>query len=128
VRRDRYRRLPTSAPATTESTGPIADKVLASRGVAALVPLALITFLSNYGVRIFPTASLGNILLIVLWGYAAARHRLLDIDIFVMRTAATLLVSVVVVAPIAGALIWVGHAPLGVSGSLVVATLLLSAI
>lgn len=90
-------------------------------------PLGLVNFLPNYGVSIFPPGSIGNIVLVCIVVYAAIRHHLMDIDVFVMRAAATLLASVAVVLPVAGAVIWVQRLPIGVSSSLVIGCLLLAA-
>ena len=96
--------------------------------VAVFFPLGLVNFLANYGVPVFPTSSIGNILMIAILAYAAVRHRLMDIDRFVMRTAATLLASVALVMPVAGAVIWARDLPVGGSSSLVFGCLLLAAL
>ncbi len=97
-------------------------------GVAIFLPLGCVNLLANYGIPMIPTGSIGNILLIALWTYAAVRHRLMDIDVFIMRAAATLLASIVVVLPFAAAVIWVRDLPIGGSGLLVAGCLLLSAL
>ena len=97
-------------------------------GVAVFAPLGFVNFLVNYGMPIYPTGSLGNILLVAVLTYAAVRHRLMDIDVFIMRVAATLLASVVAVLPVAGAVIWVHRLPLGGSSVLVIGCLLLAAL
>jgi transcriptional regulator with GAF, ATPase, and Fis domain len=97
-------------------------------GVALCFPLGLVNVLSNFGLNVFRTGGLGNVLFVCVIGYAAVRHRLMDIDLFVMRMAATLLASMAVVLPVAGAVIWAWNLPLGLSGSLVVGSLLLAAL
>ena len=95
---------------------------------AVAFPLSLVNFLANYGLQIPLPSSVANILMIGILAYAAVRYRLMDIDRFIMRAAATLLASAAVVLPIAGAVIWVHHLPVGVSGALVIGCLLLAAI
>lgn len=97
-------------------------------GVATFLPLSGVNLFANYGVPVIPTGSLGNILLVALWTYAAVRHRLMDIDVFIMRAAAALLASVVLVLPFAAAVIWLRDLPVGGSGVLVGGSLLLSAL
>ncbi len=97
-------------------------------GAAVVFPLSLVNFLANYGLQIIPPSSAANITAIGILAYAAVRHRLMDIDVFIMRAAATLLASTAVVLPIAGTVIWVHHLPVGVSGALVIGCLLLPAI
>ena len=60
--------------------------------------------------------------------YAAVRHRVMDIDVFIMHAAATVLAGVLLVLPVAAALIWMHHLPAGPSGSLVTGCLLLAAL
>ena len=95
---------------------------------AVAFPLSLVNFLANYGMQIILPSSVANITMIGILTYAAVRHRLMDIDVFIMRAAATLLASAAVVLPIAGVVIWVHHLPVGVSGVLVIGCLLLAAI
>jgi transcriptional regulator with GAF, ATPase, and Fis domain len=95
-------------------------------GVAIFVPLSCVNLLANYGVPVVPTGSIANILLVALWTYAAVRHRLMDIDIFIMRAAATLLASAVIVLPFAAAVIWAHDLPIGGSSLLVAGCLLLA--
>jgi transcriptional regulator with GAF, ATPase, and Fis domain len=97
-------------------------------GVAVFFPTVLVNFLANYGVPVFPVGSIGNILMVGIFTYAAVRHRLMDIDLFIMRAAATLMASVVVVLPIAGAAIWGQRLPAGGSSALVIGCLLLAAL
>ena len=97
-------------------------------GVATFLPLSAVNLLANYGVPVIPTGSLGNILLVALWTYAAVRHRLMDMDVFIMRIAAALLASVVLVLPFAAAVIWLRELPVAGSGVLVGGSLLLSAL
>src|SRR5439155_19792151 len=82
-------------------------------GIAVFGPLGMVNFLGNYGVPVFPTGGIGNVLLVAVWTYAAVRHRLMDIDVFVMRAAATLLASVGVAFPVAAGVIWMQHLPVG---------------
>lgn len=91
-------------------------------------PLGATNLLTNYGFPIFPMGALGTMLAIGIVAYAAVRHRLMDIDVFIMRLATTLLASAAVVLPIAGVVIWAHHLPVGVSGALVIGCLLLPAI
>jgi len=95
--------------------------------VVVFVPLALTNFLVNYGLPIVPPGSLGNIGFVCLLAYAAVRHRLMDIDVFIMRTAATLLASIAVALPLAMAVIWGYHLPFGASSVLVIGAMLLAA-
>jgi len=95
---------------------------------AGAFPTGITNILANYGVPIIPLGSLGSVYIVALVTYASVRHRLMDIDFFVMRTAATLLASVVVVLPVASAAIWVRDLPFGVSGFLVTGCLLLAAL
>ncbi len=95
---------------------------------AAAFPLSLTNIAANYRLPVLPLGSLGNIALVGVLTYAAVRHRVMDIDIFIMRAAATLLASVALVLPIAGAVIWLHHLPAGVSGLLVAGCLLLAAL
>jgi transcriptional regulator with GAF, ATPase, and Fis domain len=97
-------------------------------GLTILAPLGFVNFLANYGVPIVPTGSIGNILLVALWTYAAVRHRLMDIDVFIMRVAAALLASIVVVVPFAAVVIWVHDLPIGGSSLLVIGCLFLAAL
>jgi transcriptional regulator with GAF, ATPase, and Fis domain len=97
-------------------------------GLLVFLPFGILNYLANYGFAVFPTGSLGNIVLAALWVYAAVRHRLMDIDVFIMRVCATILTSVAVVLPVAGGIIWVQDLPIGDSGILVVVCLVLSAI
>ncbi|MFI5398732.1 MAG: sigma 54-interacting transcriptional regulator [Candidatus Binatia bacterium] len=97
-------------------------------GIAVFFPTVLINFLANYGLSVFPTGSIGNIVMVGILAYAAVRHRLMDIDLFIMRAAATLLASVAVVLPIAGAAIWAEHLPAGGSSALVIGCLVLAAL
>jgi len=46
--------------------------------------------------------------------YAIVRHRLLDIDVFIMRTAAVFVAGAAVVLPVAGAVMWLQHLPVGI--------------
>jgi len=94
-------------------------------GVMVSFPLGLVNFLANYGVPVFPTGSLGNIFLVGVVAYAAVRHRLMDIDVLVMRAAATFLASVAVMLPVTAALVWVRQSSIGVAGFLVAGGLLL---
>jgi transcriptional regulator with GAF, ATPase, and Fis domain len=95
---------------------------------AAAFLLGLTNFAANYGLPIPPLGSLGNIALVCILTYAAVRHRVMDIDVFIVRSAATVLAGVVLVLPIAGTVIWAHHLPAGVSGSLVTGCLLLAAL
>jgi transcriptional regulator with GAF, ATPase, and Fis domain len=95
-------------------------------GVAIFVPISCVNFLANYGVSMVPIGSLGNIFLVALWTYAAVRHRLMDIDVFIMRAAAALLAGMLVVLPVAAAVIWAHQLPIGGSGLLVVGCMLLA--
>jgi hypothetical protein len=52
----------------------------------------------------------------------------MDIDVVIMRAAATVLAGVLLVLPIAAAVIWTHHLPAGPSGSLVAGCLLLAAL
>jgi transcriptional regulator with GAF, ATPase, and Fis domain len=85
-------------------------------------------FLANYGVAVVPTGSAGNIFIVALWTYAAVRHRLMDIDAFIMRAAAALVAGMLVVLPVAAAVIWVHQLPVGGSTLLVVGCLLLATV
>ena len=96
-------------------------------GNSVAFPLALTNLLASY-LPVFPLGSIGTMFAVGAVGYAAVRHQLMDIDAFVMRTAATLLASVAVVVPLAAAVIWAQHLPVGVSSSLVLGCLLLSAL
>jgi transcriptional regulator with GAF, ATPase, and Fis domain len=96
-------------------------------GLRVFAPLGCGNFLVNYGVHMLPTGSLGNILLVALLAYAAVRHRLMDIDVFLMRAAATFVASVIIVLPAAGVWIWLQNLPFGLSGAVVVGSLLLAA-
>ncbi|MFQ5668187.1 MAG: sigma 54-interacting transcriptional regulator [Candidatus Binatia bacterium] len=96
-------------------------------GAAAAVPLGFTNFFTNYDVPIFPLGSLGNILMVGVIAYAAVRHHLMDIDRFIIRAGATVLASVAIVLPLAGAVIWMRHLPLAPAGSLVAGCLLLAA-
>ena len=95
---------------------------------AAAFPLGFTHIGANYRLPMLPLGSLGNILVVGILTYAAVRHRVMDIDLFIMRAAATLLASVAVVLPIAGMLIWMHQLPAGTSGLLVGGCLLLAAL
>ncbi len=94
--------------------------------VAVFFPLGLLNFLSNYGVSVVPPSGLGNIAMVAIMAYAAVRHRVMDIDRFIMRAAATLVASAAVVLPIAGTVIWAQELPVGLSSALVSGCLLLA--
>jgi transcriptional regulator with GAF, ATPase, and Fis domain len=94
----------------------------------AAFPLGITNIAANCGLPTLPLGSLGNIALVVVLAYAAVRYRLMDIDVFIMRAAATLLASVALVLPIAGALIWMHDLPAGLCASLVLGCLLLAAL
>jgi len=95
---------------------------------AAAFPLGVTNMAANCGFSVLPLGSVGNIALVAVLTYAAVRHRVMDIDVFIMRAAATLLASVALVLPIAGAVIWVHRLPAGLSGLLVAGCLLLAAL
>jgi len=97
-------------------------------GMSVFVPIGFANFLANYGIPVFPMGSIGNVCLVAVLAYAAVRHRLMDIDVFIMRAAATLLASAAVVLPIAAAIIWVQRMPYGPTGGLVVGSMLLGAV
>jgi hypothetical protein len=71
--------------------------------------------------------SIGSMFLVALLAYAAVRHRLMDMDVFLMRAAATFVASVIIVLPAAGVWIWFQNLPFGLSGTVVVGCLLLAA-
>jgi transcriptional regulator with GAF, ATPase, and Fis domain len=96
-------------------------------GAGTFVPLGFVNYAVNYGAPIFPTGSVGNIVLVLIFAYAAARHRLMDVDRFVMRAAATLLASLLFVLPLAAGLIWAYKLPSNTGGVLVLACLVLAA-
>src|SRR5262249_28385413 len=68
-----------------------------------------------------------NILFVAVIAYAAVQHRLMDIDLLVMRAVTTVLAGVAAVLPLAGAVIWVRHLPVGISGALVTGSAVLAA-
>jgi len=68
--------------------------------------------MANYEMPIVPLGSLGTILVIGVFAYAAVRHRLMDIDLLVMRAAATLLAGIFLVLPVVATGVWVYHHPL----------------
>jgi transcriptional regulator with GAF, ATPase, and Fis domain len=82
-------------------------------------------YLSCYGFAVIPMGSIGNIILVGLLAYAAMKHRLMDIDVFVMRAAATALAAVVAVLPVAAVLIWASGLPFAAASGLVAVSLLL---
>jgi transcriptional regulator with GAF, ATPase, and Fis domain len=95
---------------------------------AAATLLSITNVAANCGLSVLPLGSLGNIALVAVLAYAAVRHRLMGIDVFIMRAAATLLASVALVLPIAGSIIWAHDLPAGLSGLLVAGCLLLAAL
>jgi transcriptional regulator with GAF, ATPase, and Fis domain len=58
--------------------------------------------------------------------YAIVRHRLMDIDVFIMRAAAIFVASAAVVLPVAGAVFWLQHLPPGIISVLVVGCVVLA--
>ena len=95
---------------------------------AAGFPFGLAHIGANYNLPMPPFGGLANILIVGVLTYAVVHHRVMDIDVVIMRAAATLLASVALVLPIAGAVIWVHRLPAGLSGSLVSGCLLLAAL
>ncbi len=96
-------------------------------GAGVAFPLGLTNFLANYGVPIIPLGSVGNIFLVCIYAYAAVRHRLLDIDVFLMRAAAALLTGVAAVLPVAAALMWMRMVPFDQGTSALLGCLLFAA-
>lgn len=95
-------------------------------GSAVAFPLGAINFLANYGLQIVLPSGVGNIAMVGIVAYAIVRHRLMDIDVFIMRAAAMLVASAAVVLPVAGAVIWLQQLPVGISSALVAGCVLLA--
>ena len=93
------------------------------------LPLTTTNFLVNYGLPLPPLGGLGSIFIVAVLAYAAVRHRLMDIDVFVLRLGASFLSAVlVIILPLAGAVLWSQGVPNGAGGLLVVTCLLVAAL
>ncbi len=92
------------------------------------LPLTGTNFLVNYGLPVLPLGSLGNIFIVAVLAFAAVRHRLMDIDVFVLRMSANFLSALLVVLPLAGTVLWSQDLPTRTGGVLVVTCLVVAAL
>ena len=83
-------------------------------GAAVAFPLGAVNMLANYGFQIILPSGVGNIAMVGVVAYAIVRHRLMDIDVFIMRAAAVCVAGTAVVLPVAGAALWMQHLPVGI--------------
>ncbi|MFN8628396.1 MAG: sigma 54-interacting transcriptional regulator [Candidatus Binatia bacterium] len=95
-----------------------ADVKLRSRywllGATVAFPLGAVNILVNYGFPIVLPSGVGNIAMVAVVAYAIVRHRLMDIDVFIVRTAAVVVAGAAVVLPVAGTIYWLQHLPVGI--------------
>ena len=82
-------------------------------GAAVAIPLGLTNLLPAYGVPIYPLGNLGNTAWAAVVAYAIARHRLMDVDVIITKTAAFAISSVGIVLPTFLLVLWSQHASLG---------------
>jgi signal transduction histidine kinase len=69
-------------------------------GLVVALPLGVTNLLSNYGIHFYPLGNLGSAAWVAIVGYAIARHRLLDIDVFLTKTVAYIGVIILLVGPV----------------------------
>ncbi len=82
-------------------------------GALVALPLGLTNLLPTYGVAFYPLGNLGSVVWAGIVGYAILRHRLMDIDLVVTKGAAYASVSLVLIAPAFGFMLWVQHRSFG---------------
>jgi transcriptional regulator with GAF, ATPase, and Fis domain len=82
----------------------------------------------NYGLPVPPLGGLGSIFVVAVLAYAAVRHRLMDINVFVLRMGANVLSGMLVVLPLTAAVLWSQDLPTRTGGLLVVSCLLVAAL
>ena len=69
-------------------------------GFAIGVPVALTNLLPVYGITFYPLGNLGNVLFCGALTYAIIRHRLLDVDLIITKTTASLIAIVLWLVPL----------------------------
>lgn len=82
-------------------------------------PLGLGNIMLNYDIPIFLTSGIGNIILVSVMGYAAARHEVMEIDAFVMKAVGRVVALAAVSVPVMAAAVWTQTAVFGVSSGFV---------
>jgi len=82
-------------------------------GAIIAIPLGCTNLLPAYGIQSYPLGSLGNTAWASLVAYAIARHRLMDIDVVVTKSASIGIATLVVIIPIFIFVIWIQRQLLG---------------
>jgi signal transduction histidine kinase len=82
-------------------------------GAAVALPLGVTNLLPAYGIPFYPLGSLGSAAWAAIVAYAIVRHRLMDIDVVVTKGVAFSGVSLAVIAPAFGFILWLQHESFG---------------
>ena len=82
-------------------------------GAVVLVPASLGNFLPILRIPVYPIGHLGTTAYAAIIAYAIVRHRLMDIDVVLTKSAAYVLVSLVLVLPTFLAVLWLERATFG---------------
>lgn len=69
-------------------------------GFAVALPVGLTNLLPVYGVSIYPLGNLGNVFLSCALTYAIVKHRLLDIELIITKTTASMAALILWLAPL----------------------------
>lgn len=75
-------------------------------GAAIAIPLGCTNLLPAYGIQFYPLGNLGNTAWAAVVAYAIVRHRLMDIDLLVIKGAAFVISCLFLLFPVLVVLIW----------------------
>lgn len=75
-------------------------------GSAIAMPLGMTNLLATFGVPFYPLGNLASVVYAGFVAYSIVRHRLMGIDIVVTKGAAYSLVTLLVITPAFGCLVW----------------------
>lgn len=90
------------------------------------VPLGLANLLVNYGIPILPLGSVGTIFVLAIFAYAASMRRLVDPSLLLLKGATVTVAILSLALPTAAAFLAAQNLPLGVGGSVVFGSVLVT--
>ncbi len=86
--------------AVSESTRQRQQLKIVFLGFAVALPIGLTNFLPIYGVPIYPLGNLGNVFLCGALTYAIVKHRLLDLELIITKTTASVVALILWLSPL----------------------------